>query len=269
MFSKTLVLVLLTISTSLSFAKSVEMMSFNVENLFDNLHDEGHEDYEYLPKGHPAKAAGCAEIDNDYFRGKCFGTDWSDKILKQKLNAVSEVVYRDGRQVPDILGVVEIENLNVANMLKDKLGYSKALITTGADQRGINVALLFRESANLKYLSHSELEVTTSAMRKPTRNVLQVTFSLDADKKLHVFINHWRVKTILQRIEKLSRESLLSKLKKSEMRVMKKTSLRLWETLTSSLVITQMEFKTYFYLGNREWSMWKAHLDKIEVSPET
>ena len=93
--------------------------------------------------------------------------------------------------MPDILGVVEIENLNVANMLKDKLGYSKALITTGADQRGINVALLFRDSAILKYLSHSELEVTTSAMRKPTRNVLQVTFSLNGDKKLHgVFINH-------------------------------------------------------------------------------
>lgn len=191
MFSKTLVLFLLATSTTLSFAKSVELMSFNVENLFDNLHDEGHQDYEYLPKGHPAKAAGCSEIGNDYFRGKCFGTDWNDKILKQKLNAVSDVVYRDGRQVPDILGVVEIENINVANMLKNKLGYSKAIITTGSDQRGINVAVLFRESESLKYFSHKELEVTTPEMRKPTRNVLQVTFSLNRDKKLHVFVNHW------------------------------------------------------------------------------
>ena len=83
-------------------ANSVELMSFNVENLFDTSHDEGHADFEYLPFGHPAKEKGCSEIENDYFRGKCFRTNWSDHILKQKLNSIADVVLRQGRQAPQI-----------------------------------------------------------------------------------------------------------------------------------------------------------------------
>jgi len=182
--------ILMTISSSV-FAGSVELMSFNVENLFDTSHDEGHADFEYLPINHPAKAPGCSEIDNDYFRGKCFKTDWNDKILTQKINAISEVVYREGRQTPDILGLVEIENLAVANRLKEKLGYTKAIITNGKDDRGINVGLLVRETGNLKYVEHNELEVSAPEMRKPTRNVLHVKFEVSKNKFLNVFVNHW------------------------------------------------------------------------------
>ena len=77
-------------------------MSYNVENLFDTSHDEGHADYEYLPKGHPAKNEGCSKIENDYFRSKCFKTDWNNNIFTQKMNAITDVIYRDGRQTPDI-----------------------------------------------------------------------------------------------------------------------------------------------------------------------
>ena len=174
-----------------AFSSNVELMSYNVENLFDTEHDQGHADYEYLPKGHPAKNSGCAEIENDYFRGKCFGTDWNNKILDQKISAIVEVIHRDGRQTPDILGLVEIENLVVANRLKNKLGYTKAVISNGLDQRGINVALLARESNSLKYVMHKEIEVTTQDMRKPTRNVLHVQFSVGNNKFLNVFVNHW------------------------------------------------------------------------------
>ena len=75
------------------FSKSIEVMSYNVENLFDTSHDEGHSDYEYLPMGSPAKASGCSKIENDYFRGKCFRTDWSDSVLKNKLSSISDVVF--------------------------------------------------------------------------------------------------------------------------------------------------------------------------------
>jgi endonuclease/exonuclease/phosphatase family metal-dependent hydrolase len=173
------------------YASSVELMSYNVENLFDTSHDAGHADYEYLPTNHPAKAPGCAEIENDYFRGKCYKTNWSDEVLEQKINAITEVVYRDGQQTPDILGLVEIENIEVANILKNRLGYTRALITDGLDQRGINVALLVRESKSLKYVSHKQIEVSTSDMRKPTRNVLHVKFSVGGTKYLNVFVNHW------------------------------------------------------------------------------
>ena len=174
-----------------AFGKSVEIMSFNVENLFDTSHDQGHADYEYLPFGHPAKNKGCAEIENDYFRGKCFKTDWNDSVLRNKLKAVTEVVFRGGRQSPDILGLVEVENAAVANMLADRLGYTKVLVTRGDDRRGINVALLVRESSDLKYLAHKEIKVSTPEMRKPTRNVLHVKFLLNGKKDLNVFVNHW------------------------------------------------------------------------------
>ena len=101
------------------------------------------------------------------------------------------MVLREGRQAPQILGLVEIENLEVANMLASKLGYNKVLITNGLDQRGINVALLVRESSGLKYVDHQEIEVSTSEMRKPTRNVLHVKFKTKGSKFLNVFVNHW------------------------------------------------------------------------------
>ena len=166
-------------------------MSFNVENLFDNSHDEGHEDYEYLPFGDPFKNTGCSEVGNDYYREKCYATDWNQKILDQKIQSIVDVIYRDGKQTPDIVGLVEIENQKVINLLKEKLGYTKALITKGADQRGINVGLMFRESENLKFLGFEEIEVSNPSMNKPTRNILEVKFLINGKNTLYVFVNHW------------------------------------------------------------------------------
>ena len=185
------VLSLMLIGSLPSNAKYLELMSYNVENLFDASHDVGHADYEYLPMNHPAKTEGCAEITNDYFRGKCFRTDWNERVLDKKISSITDVVYRNGKQTPDILGIVEIENIQVANQLKEKLGYSKAIITSGQDQRGINVALLIRESKYLRYDAHHEIEVSVPEMRKPTRNVLHVRFKIPKGKILNVFVNHW------------------------------------------------------------------------------
>lgn len=179
-----------TISTSL-YADTIELMSFNVENLFDTAHDVGHEDFEYLPINHPAKETGCSAIENEYYRGKCFKTDWNDNIFEQKINAISDVVFRQGMQTPDLLGLVEIENLAAANLLKEKLGYTKAIITNGRDDRGINVGLLVRESSSLKYINHNEIEVSNPEMKKPTRNILHVKFEVGSNKFLNVFVNHW------------------------------------------------------------------------------
>ena len=49
------------------FAGSFQLMSFNVENLFDNEHDPEHLDWEYLPKSHPLKRRGCQTISNNHF----------------------------------------------------------------------------------------------------------------------------------------------------------------------------------------------------------
>ena len=98
-------------------------------------------------------------------------------------------------------------------MFATKLGYNKVLITNGLDQRGINVALLVRESKNLEYVSHKEIEVTTAEMRKPTRNVLHVQFKTGGSKFLNVFVNHRQVKTIRLETERSWQKNYFDTLK--------------------------------------------------------
>ena len=53
---------LLVILMSFSLhAKTVEIMSYNVENLFDAKHDEGKIDWSFLPKDVPGKKEACAK----------------------------------------------------------------------------------------------------------------------------------------------------------------------------------------------------------------
>ena len=84
------------ISFNLS-ASPVEIMSYNVEKLFDTFHDEHHNDFEYLPFGHPAKEEGCRNIENSYYRGKCFRNNWDMMQFNTKLTTIVEVVRREGR----------------------------------------------------------------------------------------------------------------------------------------------------------------------------
>ena len=89
-------------SFSIHASSSVEVMAFNLENLFDKFHTEGHQDFEYLPIGHPEKDPGCAKIDIPYFRKKCFSNDWDEAQYAAKLDAVIDVIRREGQVLPDI-----------------------------------------------------------------------------------------------------------------------------------------------------------------------
>lgn len=44
-------LVLLFLSVEILNAKTISVMSYNLENLFDSKHDEDKNDWEFLPKG--------------------------------------------------------------------------------------------------------------------------------------------------------------------------------------------------------------------------
>ena len=53
----------------------VSLMTYNVENLFDTVHDEGKDDYAYLPlsvkQAHPEYLATCTKIDVAAWRKEC------------------------------------------------------------------------------------------------------------------------------------------------------------------------------------------------------
>ena len=46
-----------------AYSADFTIMTYNVENLFDAVHDEGQNDWEYLPKEHPLKRENCLKIE--------------------------------------------------------------------------------------------------------------------------------------------------------------------------------------------------------------
>lgn len=168
-------------------AKSVEIMSYNVENLFDAKHDEGKNDWSFLPKDAPGKKEACAKEKSKYRRNECYDADWTDEKVEMKLDQIKDVITKERKTLPDFLGLVEVENGEVVGRLAKKLGYENVEITTSPDFRGVDVALLYKTSANIKKISRAEHLVP---VEYPSRNILEVEFSVDGHP-LTIFVNHW------------------------------------------------------------------------------
>jgi endonuclease/exonuclease/phosphatase family metal-dependent hydrolase len=187
---KSLVLLVLLVASQYTFASKIEIMSYNLENLFDTVHDVNHEDFEYLPFGHPEKSAGCAKIENPYFRGKCFKNNWDDVQFNTKMDSIIDVVRRQGKALPDVLALIEIESELVLSELAKRLGYEHFYITKGNDKRGINIGVLINLTSKLNIVSYKEIELDERQLNKATRNILEVTLILGRET-LKLYINHW------------------------------------------------------------------------------
>ncbi|MDO9181524.1 MAG: hypothetical protein Q7U04_03905, partial [Bacteriovorax sp.] len=166
---------LFLISFSLQ-AKNLQFMSYNVENLFDTKHDVINHmdklDWTFLPKGSPGKKEACLGEKNKHHQKECLATDWTEEKLQLKLSQIKEVVTSE-RSLPDFLGLVEVENEKVVGQLAKKLGYENFEITQSPDKRGIDVALLYRKSKDIKKIAKIEHDVPVDY---PTRNILEVQF---------------------------------------------------------------------------------------------
>ena len=171
---------------------SLEIMSYNLENLFDTVHDSGKNDWGYLPKGAAGKHSACTKNNPKRYQKSCLESDWSAEKLKMKLSQIKSVILKERKTLPDVLGVSEIENENVLAMLAAELGYKDYAITTSPDKRGIDVAVLYNEKEGLKFIKMTEhvMEGPTFGV-KPTRNILEAHFDLGKGRTLGVFVNHW------------------------------------------------------------------------------
>lgn len=103
---------------------------YNLENLFDTTHDEGKNDYEYLPDG---------------------ANKWTETKYQAKLKNMSEILSllaTDRLPMgPAIIGVSEIENRRVLeDLLKQpalaERGY-EIIHYDGEDKRGVECAFLY------------------------------------------------------------------------------------------------------------------------------
>jgi predicted extracellular nuclease len=143
---------------------------YNVENLFDTYHDEGKNDYEYLPDG---------------------SNQWTEKRYEEKLHNIAHVIKAmadENNAFHTILGLSEIENRHV---LEDLVSQEEIVDANyqivhydGPDRRGVDVALLYRpdqfkllDSKSIPYDFNSDIQFDMDAESQKnfrTRDVLMV-----------------------------------------------------------------------------------------------
>ena len=110
--------------------KSYVIGFYNLENLFDTYHDEGKNDYEYLPDG---------------------ANEWTEAKYAKKLQNMASVIAamkEDNGAWHAVLGVSEIENRHVLEDLVSEPAIAEAnyqiVHYDGPDRRGVDAGLLYR-----------------------------------------------------------------------------------------------------------------------------
>lgn len=149
------------------------VISYNVENLYDTADDLKIPDEEFLPTSEKK---------------------WDNEKYLKKLNDISKVITEiNPQELPEIIGLVEIENQQVlvdlvnTENLKGKYGI---IHEESPDYRGIDVALIYRKDA-FKEVTHEVLPVTfPDDPEFKTRDILHVTGKI-RNKIVHLFVNHW------------------------------------------------------------------------------
>jgi len=178
----------------------ISIMTFNVENLFDNVDDPGKNDFTYLPlseKQSDEHNAVCGEIEVERWRDQCLNWDWSDAIIEHKLDVIASVILQvnDGRGA-DIVALQEVENLGIVERLRNEhlaaAGYGPAILIEGDDLRGIDVAFLTRlplaEPPTLHQINFGAAEEKRVL---DTRGILEATFELPDGSLLTGYAVHF------------------------------------------------------------------------------
>jgi hypothetical protein len=152
---------------------------YNLENLFDTKNDTLVYDDDRTPEGK----------DN-----------WTIERYQQKVEHMSRVISEigsdDNKTAPDIIGVCEVENLTVLEDLIHHKNLSKfnygIVHFDSPDERGIDVALLYKKSAfvPVNFNSHRLLLFNLEGKRDYTRDQLIVEGLLD-NEKIYFIVNHW------------------------------------------------------------------------------
>jgi endonuclease/exonuclease/phosphatase family metal-dependent hydrolase len=151
----------------------------NTYNLFDTVHDQGKQDYAYLPKSSPLKKH-CKKVKKNY-RQACYGRNWTKKKLAKKITKLCQII---NLSKADMVGLVEVENKNVLKQLASKCGYDQIFITEGEDQRGIDQALMVRKRKDLKFLGVSDIPV------RDFRSLLKTKWAY-GKKEFTLVVTHW------------------------------------------------------------------------------
>ena len=180
-------------------AETISIMTFNVENLFDNSHDAGKNDETYLPaarKKSKIHIEKCNRIQVRRWRDQCLYWDWNDAVVERKLDVITESIKQVNRgQGPDIIAFQEIENISILERLRNEklsgLGYQPGVLIEGKDRRGIDVAFLAKHPAVGAKLHEIKFPKSLKKRVGDTRPILEVTFKLPTGDLLTGFSVHF------------------------------------------------------------------------------
>ena len=156
--------------------KEMLLMFWNVENFFDYVD------------------GGTGESDKEF--SSFGGRRWSRRKFYAKCDAIAKSIFWAGEEcgrMPDAIGFAEVENKGVLYKLLNstllrKYDYRIVHFDSG-DRRGIDVALLYRESVFEKV--SVSLKVPEENGRKiTTRDILQVCLKSGMGQNINLIVNH-------------------------------------------------------------------------------
>lgn len=159
---------------------------YNLENLFDTIHDEGKNDYEYLPEG---------------------GMHWTPLKYEHKLHNMAYAISQFGLDKSPLgaicVGVAEVENIRCLEDLVKQPEIAdrhyKPILLEGPDRRGVDVGFLYNPAyftpvgkpVGYELKAHyadggvvrSRLQLLVSGYLKDDKGLVR--------DKIHILVCHW------------------------------------------------------------------------------
>lgn len=150
----------------------LQIVSYNVENLFHPSADSLYDDYDFTPEGN---------------------RHWTYARYKEKLAHIGQVIANiGGWDTPALIGLEEIENEQCLIDLCQRGVLSnykyQYLHHDSPDERGIDCALLYQPK-QFKLLAHAFLTVPID--NRPTRDIVYACGQLHNMDTLHLFLCHF------------------------------------------------------------------------------
>lgn len=164
-----LLILIFSIQSAILAQSSPTIISYNVENLFDNQHDSLKNDSSFLPAG---------------------AHHWTYYRYQTKLDHIAQVIVNiAGWGTVPLVGLCEVEN---ARCLRDlcyrlKRFHYRFLHYESPDERGIDVALLY-DSTQVQVLNSQALRVNLQG--DYTRDILYACCVLNTRDTLHTLLCH-------------------------------------------------------------------------------
>ncbi|OHD17917.1 MAG: hypothetical protein A2086_16215 [Spirochaetes bacterium GWD1_27_9] len=173
-----LIFTFLSLSIAFSDSDSLCIVSYNTENLFDIVDNQDTTgDDEFTPTG---------------------SNKWKKEKYDSKISNIAKVITSiDKNELPDIIGLAEIENKSVLIDLSDNNQFKKEkykiVHQESPDYRGIDTALLIKED-ELEIMEYSFIPIDLSIFEKEetTREIVFAKLKILTNNEIiYVFMNHW------------------------------------------------------------------------------